>query len=105
MKITVKQLRSIIQSVIKEAAGGITLPKNPVVRNFEGPELADREQLARMSIKDVEDPDEISPHLREPLHKEEDCWGPVPPIQQDPYVLSDPYSKDYHVIPTPQIKR
>ena len=105
MKITVGQLRSIIRNAILEAAGGITLPHMPVIRNAMGPEFADREQLGRISIKDVEDEDEITPHLREPLYDAEDCWGPVPPTGDDPYVLPDPYTNDYHVIPTPQIKR
>ena len=89
---------------MKEAGGGTTLPKLPMVRNAMGPDLADREQLGRISSKDKED-DEISPHLLEPHYSEDECWGPVPPTQENPYMIPDPYNKDYHVIPTPQIKR
>ena len=105
MKITLGKLREIIRSTILETAGGTTLPHMPIIRNSIGPDFSDREQLDRMSSKDMDEPDELSPHLREPVNPEEDCWGPVPPIQQNPYILPDPYSKDYHVIPTPQIKR
>lgn len=105
MKITLGELRRIIRSVVEEGAGGTTLPKLPMIRNAMGPEFSDREQLGRISVKDADDEDDVSPHLREPVHQEEDCWGPVPPIQQNPYVLPDPYAKDYHVIPTPQVKR
>jgi hypothetical protein len=105
MKIKLGELRQIIRSAIAEAAGGITLPKNPVIRNAMGPELADREQIAKMSATSIVKYDELSPHLKEPIYDEEDTWGPVPPTGNDPYVMPDPYSKDYHVIPTPQIKR
>jgi hypothetical protein len=104
MKISIKELREIIRSVILEAAGGITLPHIPMVRNAMGPDFADREQLGRVSIKDV-DEEEISPHLIDPVHSEEECWGPVPPTDNDPYAIADPYTRDYHVIPTPPIKR
>jgi hypothetical protein len=104
MKITISQLRNIIRSVIVEAAGGITLPRMPVIRNAIQPDFSDRERLGRISVKDA-DEDAITPHLREPIYDEEETWGPVPPTGEDPYALPDPYSKDYHVIPTPQIKR
>jgi hypothetical protein len=104
MKITIGQLRTIIRNTLLEAAGGTTLPHMPVIRNAMGPDFADREQLGRISKKD-EDEGEITPHLREPLYDEEDCWGPVPPTQQNPYMLPDPYAKDYGVLPTPPIKR
>ena len=104
MKIKLGDLKNIIRSVIKEAGGGTTLPKLPMIRNAMGPEFSDREQLGRISTKDKND-DEISPHLREPQYSEEECWGPVPPTEEDPYMIPDPYNKDYHVIPTPQIKR
>jgi len=104
MKITVGELRSLIRSVLDEAAGGITLPHMPVIRNAMGPDFSDREQLGRISMKDKDD-DEISSHLIEPVHQEEDCWGPVPPTGQNPYALPDPYTKDYGVLPTPPIKR
>ena len=105
MRITLGKLRLLIRSVIAETAGGTTLPHMPRVRDAIGPDFADREQIGRISSKDMDEPDELPPHLREPVHEEEDCWGPVPPVQQNPYVLPDPYTKDYHVIPTPQIKR
>ena len=67
------------------------------------PDMADREQLGK--IAKPSDPDEIAPHLTEPVYDYEDCYGPVPPQGKNPYTLPDPYSKDYHVIPTPPIKR
>jgi len=105
MKLSVRQLRNIIRNALIEGAGGITLPRMPVIRNSMGPEFADREQLGRINAKDVDDPDELTPHLREPIYDEEDCWGPVPPTGNDPYALPDPYAKDTGVLPTPPIKR
>lgn len=105
MKITVRQLRKLIRSALKEGGGGTTLPSRPVVRDPNSPSMADREQIGRNSIKDIDDPDELAPHLREPVFDQEECWGPVPPVAPSPYVSADPYTNDYHVIPTPQIKR
>lgn len=105
MKLTVGKLRHIIREMILEGAGGTTLPKLPMIRNAMGPELADREQLSLVSSKDLEDEDDLAPHLREPIYAEEDTWGPVPPTGEDPYSLPDPYVNDYSVLPTPPIKR
>jgi hypothetical protein len=66
-----------------------------------GPETSDREQLGRLA-KD-RDPDEIAPHLTEPMY--DDVWGPVPPTGENPYAIPDPYTKDTSVFPTPPIKR
>ena len=105
MRITVGQLRGIIREVLAEAGGASPTPPRPNVRNAMTPSMADREQIGRISVKDKDDPEEVSPHLREPMYKEDDCWGPVPPTGEDPYVMADFYTKDYHVIPTPPIKR
>ena len=105
MKIRLSQLRRIIREALLEAGGGITVPPRPNIRNAMEPSMADREQIGRVSIKDKDDPEEISSHLQEPLYSAEECWGPVPPVGAGPYATSDPYSKDYHVIPTPPIKR
>lgn len=103
MKISVGQLRSIIRRIILEAAGGITLPKNPVIRNAMAPDMASREQLGR--IAQPKDPDELAPHLQEPVYAEEETWGPVPPTGKNPYSLPDPYAKDTSPLPTSPIKR
>jgi len=105
MKIRLGQLRRIIREALVEAGGGITVPPRPNIRNAMEPSMADREQIGRISIKDKDDPEEISPHLQEPVYDEEDCWGPVPPKGANPYAMPDFYTKDYHVIPTPPIKR
>lgn len=105
MKITLGQLRRVIREVFLEGAGGITLPRMPVIRNAMGPDFADREQLSLVSSKNTDDEEEVAPHLREPIYDEEDTWGPVPPTGEDPYALPDPYVNDYGVLPTPPIKR
>lgn len=105
MRITIKELRRIIRGVVLEAGGGTTMPPRPVVNNPMSPSMADREQIGRISVKDVDAPDELAPHLQDPLYDEEDCWGPVPPKGQNPYAMPDPYTQDFNVIPTPQIRR
>ena len=104
MRITIGELRRMIRASLREAAGGITVPRQPTTSNPMAPSMPDRERIGKNSIRQM-DPDDVSPHLREPVYDEEDCWGPVPPTGANPYAMPDPYAKDYHVIPTPQIKR
>lgn len=104
MRISIGRLRRIIREVILEAGGGITVPPRATQANPMAPSMPDREQIGRVSIRDV-DVDDVAPHLREPVYDEDDCWGPVPPTGANPYAMPDPYAKDYHVIPTPPIKR
>lgn len=105
MKITLGELRKIIRQSLLEAGGGTTMPPRPTVRNPMSPSMADREQIGRISVKDKDDPEELSPHLREPVYDEEDCWGPVPPVAPHVHAMPDFYSQDYGVLPTPSIKR
>lgn len=104
MKIKLGQLRSIIRELIREAGGGTTLPRSPRIRNAMQPDFSDREQLGKIS-RQQEDPDELAPHLREPVYDFEDCYGPVPPQDKNPYALPDPYTKDTSPLPTPGIRR
>ena len=105
MKLTVGEIRQIVRSILRESGGGTTIPSRPMINNPMSPSMADREQIGRISVKDIDDPEEISPHLQEPVYDEEDCWGPVPPDAPNPYVLPDMFNKDYSVLPTPPIKR
>ncbi len=86
-----------------EIGGGSRLPRTPYIRNAMSPEMSDREQLGKISKG--EDPDELSPHLREPVYDYEDCYGPVPPSGKNPYAIPDPYTKDTSPLPTSPIKR
>ena len=98
-----QSLREFIRMTLQEAGGGTTLPRMPMIRNAMAPEMSDREQLGKISKSN--DPEEISPHLVEPVYDFEDCYGPVPPTDKNPYMLPDPYTKDTSPLPTPQIKR
>lgn len=105
MKLRLFELRRIIRDALFESGGGTTMPPRPTTRNPMSPSMADREQLGRISIRDKDDPEDVAPHLQDPTYDEEDCWGPVPPTGKNPTASPDPYTQDYHVIPTPQIKR
>ena len=105
MKIRLSELRRIIRLSLTEIGGGVNNAPRPVTRNPNAPSMPDREQLGRNSIKDMDDPEELSPHLLEPVYDREECFGPVPPTGKNPYAIPDPYTNDYHVIPTPPIKR
>lgn len=105
MKIRLSELRRIIRQTLAEIGGGVNRAPRPVTRNPNAPSMSDREQIGRNSIKDMNDPEELSPHLLEPMYDKEDCYGPVPPTKKNPYAIPDPYAKDYHVLPTPPIRR
>ena len=72
-----------------------------------GMTMADREQIAA-TIPD-EEPEEalLAPHLRnteKDADPTKDDLGPVPPKNGgDIYAISDPWSKNWHVLPTPRI--
>lgn len=89
-------LRLFIRSVLQEVLEG------PHISNVLSHDLADREPIG--SLADGGE-DDISSHLMEPEVDVEDCYGPVPPVAQDPGVFADPFHKDYHVIPTRPIFR
>jgi hypothetical protein len=103
MLMTLGRLRKIIRSAIRETGGGTTLPRMPMIRNSMQPDFSSREQLGKIA-KD-RDPDELAPHLIEPEVDFEDCYGPVPPTDKNPYALPDPYTRDTSPVPTPPIKR
>lgn len=105
MKITLGDLRKIIKQAIVETGGGTTLPRMPMIRNAMQPDFSDREQIGKISTQNIEDPEELPPHLREPVYSPEETWGPVPPTAPNPYTLPDPYAKDSGPLPTPPIKR
>ena len=81
------------------------MPPRPMIRNPMAPSMSDREQIGKNSIQNMDDPEEISPHLREPVYDDEDCWGPVPPTAENPHAGPDIYNTDYNVIPRTPIIR
>lgn len=103
MRITLGNLRSIIRTVLAETGGGTTLPRMPMIRNAMQPDFSSREQLGK--VANPRDLDELAPHLIEPEVDYEDCYGPVPPTDKNPYSLPDPYAKDTSPLPTSPIKR
>jgi hypothetical protein len=104
MKITLGQLRSIIRHALLEAGGASPIPSQPYTRNAMSPDINHREQLGKLEFGEVED--ELPEHLREPELTPEECWGPVPPNDEnDPGVYQDPFVRSYSPLPTPGIKR
>ena len=70
------------------------------------PETSDREQIRKVSFKDMDDPNELAPHLRDDWQDEvmadeemgKDPEGPVPvKAANDYYVTMDPYSRDWGI--------
>jgi hypothetical protein len=91
---SLRSLRRIIrEAMIAEIGGGIPNKPQPMTRNPMSPDINNREQIGKMETGDQED-DELAPHLMEPIYSKEDCYGPVPPDAEDPYVQQDPYVND-----------
>lgn len=92
-----------MRSALLEAGGGKAIPPSKFVRNALSPGKADREQLRDLGRSEEEEG--LAPHLLEPVMDPEECWGPVPPVNGDPYVGQDPYVRDNSPLPTPRIYR
>ena len=105
MKTTIGEIRQLIREILKEISAGSMAASRLTGPGSGGSRIFDREQLDKISTSSLGDPEELSPHLREPVEDEEDCWGPVPPVADPVGSITDPFSQDYHVIPTPNIKR
>lgn len=104
VRVRLGDLRDLIRFHIVEAGGGTS--HTGTMRNaVTMMSTADREAIDRQSKFDVhDDGEDLPPHLREPEEGAEEDWGPVPPsLDNDPYAMSDPLTKDYNVIPRPAI--
>jgi hypothetical protein len=93
----------MIESILRQCIRGVLLEvlEGPHISNVLSHDLIDREQIGSLG----EEEEEISSHLMEPVLSPEKCFGPVPPIATDPGVYADPYTNDYHVLPTSTVKR
>ena len=89
-------LRRYIRCVVIEALEG------PHIWDRAKGNFIDREQIG--SLADKQD-GELADHLVEPELDPEDLYGPVPPVQGEPNVSADPFTRDYHVIPTRPVYR
>lgn len=111
MRITVSQLRRVIREALHLEAGGAspTKPMFDYINNPLSPSTNDREALGYLADDpadiDQNDDDELPEHLRNPVEEPEDCFGPVPPVQGDPYVQQDPFARDTSPLPTPGIRK
>ena len=86
--------------------GGAKATKPKMMRDAPyATKTANREQIGSLGKKDKPNEEELSPHLMEPEVDPEDCWGPVPPKNPNPYATSDPFTQDYGVLPTSPIRR
>lgn len=83
-------LRRYVRHALREVLEG------PHISNVISTKLAKREQMGSLAG----DGDEIASHLQEPEVDVEDCYGPVPPMGEEPGVFADPYTVNYHVLPT-----
>ena len=104
VKISIRELRSIIRQAIIETGGGWASPPQPASGDSFNPDINRREALGRLESGTPID-DDLPSHLRDPQEDFEDDYGPVPPTKGDPYVSQDPYARDFSPLPTPSIKR
>lgn len=91
MRMTLGRLRDVLREAGK-------FPGQPAGRNVLSPDINHREQVAALSAKAIDtadDPDGLPEHLRDPTVDPEDCYGPVPPDAEKPYLMQDPLASDY----------
>lgn len=95
MKMSLRDLRTVIRKCINEAT-------KTEFFDSPSPDTASREQIASLKQHDLdtEEDDELPPHLREPVYSKEECYGPVPPTSENPYVQIDPFTNDYNDLPS-----
>jgi hypothetical protein len=99
-----QRLRSYVRLVLEDLVGASVGNAAHEPYSGLGITMADREQMGNTMPDEEEDPQELTPHLRCADEPDEDELGPVPPRNNgDIYAMSDPYSKSWHVIPTPRI--
>src|SRR5579885_129356 len=104
MRLTMGQLRKLL----REVGANNSWPGQPYGRSVTSPDINSREQLGAISAKAIDtvaDPDGLPDHLLEPQVDPEDCFGPVPPDAEPPYVGQDPFARDVSPNPTGTIKR
>lgn len=98
MKIRIDELRSVIRVCLLEAGGGMAFKPQPYHRNALSPAVSSREELGKLKQLDIDtelDGDtDVSAHLRDVIVTPEECYGPVPPVQNDPYTMQDPMVQD-----------
>lgn len=77
------------------------------IGNPLSPSTNDREQLGYLADNpsDVDPEDDMPSHLKDNTVNPEDCYGPVPPDNGDPYVQQDPFARDTSPLPTSPIRR
>jgi len=109
VKVRLGTLRRYLQeALLAEVGANNSFPGQPYGRNVLSPDVNSREQLGAISAKAIDtvgDDEGLPDHLREPTVSAEDCYGPVPPDAEKPYVTSDPFVKDASPNPTGAIKR
>lgn len=100
---TIDVLRDYIRQVIREAY--YSNIDGPHLTNLISPHLAQRDEIPYLGKKRNKEDEEIASHLEEPEVDMKDCYGPVPPVAEEPGAFPDPYTQDYHVIPRPPNRR
>lgn len=95
MRIRLGTLRKLLYEI---SASGGAWPGQLAGRNVTSPDINSREQLGAISAKAIDtvaDPDGLPDHLLDPTVTPEECFGPVPPDAEEPYVGQDPFARDY----------
>ncbi len=93
------RLRRMLSAALLAEDGAVShsYPGRPQARNVLSPSTNNREAIGVISAKGldaVDDPDQMPDHLTEPAVDPEDCYGPVPPDAEPPYVGQDPFARD-----------
>lgn len=102
MKNSMTNLRNFIKEIILEISPGwSSAPISPFIRKDTAIE---RETIGSLTHGEP-DEEATAPHLREPELTPEECWGPVPPISEEPGLYADPWVNDYSPLRSKPIYR
>lgn len=98
------------EAIMQEVGANNSYPGQPYGRNVLAPDVNAREQLGKLKsdpIDTIADPegDGMPDHLLTPEVSPEDCYGPVPPEAEPPFVGQDPFARDVSPNPSGNIKR
>lgn len=106
---SIGQIRKAVQSALLESSSDWASPPAPAGRSSRHQSINaySREPIERQSIQNIKNDelDDIADHLKDEDDPDEDPYGPVPPIADNPYVMQDPFVRNYSPNPSPMIYR
>lgn len=106
MFVTIREIKKAVRLALLESSTEWASPPTPAGRGhlYVSINSHSREQMEKMSDQDIrrEEMASSTSHLDD---EDIDTEGPVPPTAENPYVMQDPFVRQYSPNPTPAIHR